>query len=345
MINETINELRPVKTIRQYNAELSQLGNYITTSRSEQGSLSEEWGNHVLLPMTYWIDLAEEMLAKTANNDSASPSLSHDAKLLSWRLSVLSRWRYSQGYYRFDPDVYAQLMRMDLPDKIPASVFMRLPEWCLYIETPNMKFMGVDTYGFYAYLDYDYRDNCFVLRLSEDTDISDFHTVPISLDNNLLIADSIVKHGYSLSPINKLGDVAKDMLKKDGIAKEFAGILSLLLFICSDAPDVYGPKPDAIPQKTVPQKIKGGYKLFAPSAPRLWIIGESGGKAIREYKTRTGDHRTTGSKAPHIRRAHWHGYWRGKRQSESREFFYKWILPMVINSDMVETENEKDLTF
>ena len=44
------------------------------------------------------------------------------------------------------------------------------------------------------------------------------------------------------------------------------------------------------------------------------------------------------AKRPHIRRAHWHGYWAGPRKpkldmpedQQQRRFFYHWLHPMIV---------------
>ena len=40
------------------------------------------------------------------------------------------------------------------------------------------------------------------------------------------------------------------------------------------------------------------------------------------------------SKAPHIRRAHWHHYWKGKRNGEKRELIMRWIEPTFIHKEL-----------
>ena len=38
---------------------------------------------------------------------------------------------------------------------------------------------------------------------------------------------------------------------------------------------------------------------------------------------------------PHVRRAHWHGYWYGPREGE-RNFKLKWLPPVAVKIDSVD---------
>jgi hypothetical protein len=107
--------------------------------------------------------------------------------------------------------------------------------------------------------------------------------------------------------------------------------VSLLLYICSQEPDIEGRQSSA-PANPAPEKTKKGLKFFPPSAPVLWEIGKKLGDALRKYEqqteTREGSHT---SKRPHIRAAHWHRFLIGKRDIEARKYTIKWLHPMMIN--------------
>lgn len=58
------------------------------------------------------------------------------------RLAALAAWRMTQGIYRFDPAVFDAVRSTPVAGDIPADVLYRLPEWCVYIETPGMQALG-----------------------------------------------------------------------------------------------------------------------------------------------------------------------------------------------------------
>ncbi|MGC6378155.1 hypothetical protein ACNO7L_10190 [Bisgaard Taxon 45] len=51
-------------------------------------------------------------------------------------------------------------------------------------------------------------------------------------------------------------------------------------------------------------------------------------KRVKGKDSKNGSHKT---RRPHIRRAHWHGYWTGKRdEPENRKFDLKWLPPFAV---------------
>ena len=118
-------------------------------------------------------------------------------------------------------------------------------------------------------------------------------------------------------------------------------LLSLLLYLCAEEPDISGHIPGTYPQYPRPKKTKKGLKLFPPDKPCIWNVGQEQGKKLREAIEKASE-RDPGSgvitRKPHIRKAHWHGYWKGSRkpnpdmssEKQERQFFYKWIPPLII---------------
>ena len=119
------------------------------------------------------------------------------------------------------------------------------------------------------------------------------------------------------------------MSAAQSIAESLQPILALVLYICSDEPDIVDrDQPDQTPQRPQPKKTKHGWKLFPPNKPRIWNVGDQLGEQIRRTPS---DHDRTerNSPRPHLRRAHWHGFWHGPKDGE-RKFKYKWLPPMVV---------------
>ena len=66
-------------------------------------------------------------------------------------LTALAAWRPTKGIYCFDPELSEELMSTPITGDLPCDVFFHLPEWCVYVETPQQEKNGA--YGFFAYLD------------------------------------------------------------------------------------------------------------------------------------------------------------------------------------------------
>ena len=62
----------------------------------------------------------------------------------------LGAWRATQTLYRFDPAFAAALV--DTPvSRLPVEEFYRLPEWCVYIEAPDLAWLGKRMAGFFVF--------------------------------------------------------------------------------------------------------------------------------------------------------------------------------------------------
>jgi hypothetical protein len=279
-----------------------------------KGKELPDWPDNVLLPIEGWFE--------TARVCGIWADKIEDMEEMMWFTSV-GTWRYSQGVYRFDRNIYKALVETTLPDTVPLSVFARLPEWCLYLETPGMIVEGTDIYGVYAFLGYDFKFSLLELRITFDGD--GFRgSLPILLSENETIPSAVAKFGYEENPSDDMREV------HSLIVEAIKPILSLLLYICSDEPEIDDMRnPGLSPSKVYPQKIKGGFKLFVPNSPRIWDVGKHTGEMIGNAKERRsdspGEHKWL---APHLRRAHWHGYRTGKGR---KTFKFNWILPIAVN--------------
>ena len=70
------------------------------------------------------------------------------AKDLSCAVTVIP-WRYSRSIYRFDQDVYRELISTPFSGELPEEVLLRLPEWSVFIVM-----QGEPVSGFFASLEY-----------------------------------------------------------------------------------------------------------------------------------------------------------------------------------------------
>lgn len=113
------------------------------------------WAKWCFLPLEAWNAIAE-MACKNPIRQG----------VLGDFLSAVGTWRYSQGIYRFDETFYRAIVNSEGMSKIPSEILLRLPEWCVYVETPGMTFMDASIDGFFAHLDDDRNNGRTILRLS-----------------------------------------------------------------------------------------------------------------------------------------------------------------------------------
>ena len=82
-----------------------------------------------------------------------------------WRSGALVARRVTQGIYRFDPTTFDALWKTPVAGDIPTEVLFHLPEWCVYIPTPDQTWQGANLNGFFAHLESDMNDRRTELRL------------------------------------------------------------------------------------------------------------------------------------------------------------------------------------
>lgn len=261
-------------------------------------------------------------------------------------VGALAAWRVSQGVYRYDADLARALDETPIPKDLPLDVLHRLPEWCVYLETPGLWAPdGQPLAGAWVHLEWDER-GADELRVLLDVDqppdqaLSPRGLIPVPL---ILGAGSIAEalarvtasgaaqaeaHGYRVDPQLRDGDQ---------IAARLWPIVSRVLYLCADDPD-FGDRDR--PRRPQPTRTKNGYRLFPAPGLTRWDVGVRIGAAIRraQEQAEAGEREalTSGRSRPraHVRKAHWHTFLTGPRaedrKSEQRRILH-WIPPLPIN--------------
>lgn len=292
-----------------------------------------EWPPHIFLPMTRAGVVMAEYLAPRGWRPTERGQL----LTLSSELALFSAWRVTQGVYRFDPAIYQAIVETPITGDIPGELLRYLPEWCVYVETPDMSAPTTDgtfipMHGVWAVLDYDRSSNRDVLCVGLDTDreLAIGH-IPIlgTLEDGLRQverdwAEAIARGNTTHTPRAGYAAAAR---------RAFAPILSLLLYLCSEASEIGDGR--TLPVKPQPKRTKNGWRTFAADRPTTWDVGVRIGAALR----RAAHHAAEPGKEPaptgrhvraHIRRAHWHTFLAGEARSQKR---VKWLPPISVNVD------------
>jgi len=248
-------------------------------------------------------------------------------------ITALAAWRMTQGIYRYDPALYADLVATPIEGNLPDSVLMRLPEWCVYIEMDGALAWGSSPIcGFWAHLECDVtRGNARELRLLMDTAEAPelaldarrgLCPVPIILSGDSLAAglQRVLDSGMQQAAQNGLSFATP---KESGasVAATLQPMISLLLYLCSESPDLTRRGKIEHPANPEPVRTRrAGWRLFAADGPREWDVGVRIGAALRAAYAReeTGGEAATAGRhvRPHVRRAHWHTILSGKRKRD-----------------------------
>ena len=120
------------------------------------------------------------------------------------------------------------------------------------------------------------------------------------------------------------------------LSSDISPLVSLVLYLCSQAAEIKDAGAgEQVPSRPKPQKTKKGLRIFAPDHPSRWEVGYRLGAALRQALSEHEPAEPTGTHAsprPHIRRAHWHSFWVGKKdQPDARSVTLKWLPPIPVN--------------
>lgn len=311
---------RPIGHLRAASRLYPRAWKLVDEFRAGRGRDLPKWPAWCFMPMAGWYAIISA--------DFGGSKIPVNIGMDIGRLAGIGTWRYSQGIYRFDPDILSALWDTQIACDIPADVLLRLPEWCMYIETPGGDWSGQSLYGFFVHLEWDANDQRHELRLLLDTEQL-LLPFPVHLGERPLV--SAIQRAINESTRHiPMGTVIElpPTEQVERIAAKLSPMISLVLYLCSDEPD-FGPEKK--PQRPKPRRTKKGWRLFPPSGPTIWSVGERIGNTLRAVQGPTpgpGGNRTL---RPHFRRAHWHGYWTGPRTGEQR-FRYHWIPPMLVGN-------------
>lgn len=295
------------------------------------------WPDWCYLPMAGWYAIV--------SNASGEQKISMEHIADVARLAAIGSWRATQGIYRFDPALYAALIDTPVDGDIPCEVLYRIPEWCVYIETPGIMWAGLPLHGAWAHLESDVNTGRTELRLLTDSDIGPFaivlHLGAWSLAESMSRAMSESLRQARRAELHhiaaKLTDVDVAALMRPIIEP----IMSLLLYLCSQNAEIGDGT--SKPIKPEPTKTKRGPRLFAPDTPTTWDVGIRIGAALRRAyhaaDTDNGHGETHSGPRPHIRRAHWHGFRAGPMKKSDgsiipamqRKFDLRWLPPIAVN--------------
>lgn len=245
------------------------------------------------------------------------------------RLAALAAWRQTQGVYRLDPTLLAELLETPLDGDVPAAHLERLPEWCVYVE------LGLPgQHGFFAHLEWDANEERTELRLLLDTDDG---LQPMALHLGGTIQQSVAGFvAYANAEIakRKIPVPALGAPAIEGISRVAARLVSVLLYLCAGDAET---RPTRDPKRThEPARLrrnKRGEPYLPPAErPEVWETGYRLGAALRaaQESSPAGGRTVRG----HIRRAHWHSFWRGS--GDERRIELRWLPPIAVNLDVPE---------
>jgi hypothetical protein len=306
------------KQVDEFRAKRKELGN---------------WPNWCFLPLAGTYAIVSK--AKTLQ----SPNQAHHMGVLG----ALASWRVTQGIYRFDPTTFAALWKTPVTGDIPTEVLFHLPEWCVYIPTPDQTWQGALLNGFFAHLEWNMNDRRTELRLLLDVTGAagdQLEVIPLQLGKGGVAAgvEAMRREGARPFPVT--------MYTPDGVIESLSSdvspLVSLVLYLCSQAAEIQevgGGK--RVPTRPKPQKTKKGMRIFPPDHPSYWEVGHRLGAALRQAAASeqkpSASAGTDGSPRSPIQGAHWHSLFVGSgEQPDAKSPTLKWLPPIPVDVSGVD---------
>ncbi len=292
--------------------------------RHSAAAFTERWPEAVFLPADLLRAYLRERLAPLDSGVNEDDMLA--------RAMCACAWRPTQDIVTFDETVYRTLAATDLPDPLPSDILRRLPAWSVYVETPELCLGERRMRGFFATAGVGRRGTIWQenVNLTYVGDEGSLLSFPLWLDETSL---ELAVDAASLK--GSCGSVPEGASLIPGLPHS----VNMLIYICS-----YGLEDAANPGEWAraypgPRKTKKGWRIFPPDRPKIRKIGYEFGERIRRAGNQSGTRQ--GKIRPHMRRCHWHSFWKGPRKDEAgRSKFVKW-LPMIMVGEADESEQRQ----
>lgn len=276
-----------------------------------------------------------------------------------WGLHVFGTWRNTLGVYQLDADVFNDVIKSPIPPCTPSTIFQRLPDWCVYMSMPadavniiSAQDESVSCDGFWALLDYDIAEHSEERRLvlnivldpnAKTNSVYDtYQPIRILIDDKLTVAEAFEQlfiQDFSHKNMRHALQAKKDMEKTQ---KLLMSLLSALLWLCAEEPDISNIKGEPLSREDIKkqgfQMNKKTGRFVPPSTPVVRELGKRLGGEVRKYREWVAkgkpddDSGYTYKVRPHIRRGHFHGFWKGSGQN--KQFDVKWRYACFVNSSM-----------
>jgi len=231
------------------------------------------WPSWCLLPMPGWY--------AAVCDESGYRKLPPEKLRDVYWLAALGTWNYTKGVWRFGSNLQNALLATPHLDGMPSELFLRLPEWCLYVETRGMRWQGFQLHGFWAHLNWEMSGARRELRLLLDSEQG-------MLSLALFLGNWTVKEAAERAIAEKLGFYAKagvqwpmEVFLKMDFSEEVLPLLSLLAYICSASPEIeYSEPPACSLELSRPWLFESERKLSCAPFVQVWILGKSLGREL-----------------------------------------------------------------
>ena len=274
-----------------------------------------------------------ELIVTTKDKNAATAY----AARLQWIASALGFWRISKNAYMLDCSLYEHLGTTNIDGEISTSFFRFLPQKATYICLPvplpvgkitgdkaGTKDASIVGFMYWPHVNLSDEEYALVVAVIKNCDGDFFFEIlkAVPIKDSIKVADVILNFG----PLESFGVEEPTFTKNPRVLK---CALIVAMYVCGANAEIHCP----IPSKP---RLKTSKKPYAASnTVTNYEVGYRIGAALAGYNVTThagveGVGGGTGKMQPHVRRAHFHGFWTGKVGTSKRLLRVKWLPPIPV---------------
>lgn len=293
-------------------------------------NIRKEENKNVFLP----VDYVERIIYKHAPDMVRILSEKDELGGAIADMSILLHFMYTRGSYKISKELFESIYDENVFEKTPVNIFHRMPQHSLYIDLTEV--VGFE-FGAFCHMIWDYQEDkkihasalfCNAIYCESARHYFQFPTGgPVTIKEALdKIRSQNQEYHDSIGTAEEMKS-ASVICDEGEVKNAYAKIISVLLYICSQEADIelYNIKePNQKNQR--PKKIENNIRLKPALKTKEWIVGRNLERQVQEYNY----YASSGYRGvrPHIRRGHWHGYWKGS--AENKECMIKWLAPIIV---------------
>jgi hypothetical protein len=252
-------------------------------------------------------------------------------------------WSFTKTTIIIEEEVRSALINGKMNSAFPAEVFKRLPYWSVYIpvfdysmcpdEHPTDKIAAIGMVV--TRVDVDGDDTIVIdlnLVLKDKEDIQN-QMYFLDLRGKTIVEALELKRVYNVRHRDTPETEEETMETLPGILEWF---LPIVAYVCSQQVPIVNAAGECewVTHNPEPKKKGKGWVLRQTGKPKTLVYGQELREALERHNAAL---RESGDRKPHVRAAHWHGYWTGPRNGK-RNYIHHWIPPVIVSGTVKEEE-------
>lgn len=243
-------------------------------------------------------------------------------------LVSVGSWMLTKNVYRFDDYVIKEILKSKFEGKLPNHI-INFPDIATYIQTDNadLYFQGNQVVGVIFVVSSLCGQRILITNFYLDTGLA--KTIVISFKEECDIEDSITDFVDNFQQDYDPEIHSEELNERIAILKK---LINLALWFSQKKPETYPLVPNAKYDPTGFKSVKGKKRLFEADKYKPFKVGEETGRVFKkiysDLEVTKAKNSGSGTRAPHLRKSHWHLYWYGpKGKYESWDLK---LLPITI---------------